>query len=73
MFAKLNAARLGSKVIAPDKKSRVDLIKNSIHEFEFLNKWLQEAKHLEGADSEKELVREMCSLLPVKLERELKA
>lgn len=73
-FAKLNGARMASKFVGLDKTSHVDMLKFAIIEYEGIK------KHMDSVDAERlemtrelELVREMCTLLPARLERVLLA
>jgi len=73
MSSKMNAARLGHKLIGADKKSRVDILRACMCEYEELKRWLDICPGAKSFTEENRMVKEMCSLLPVQLERELRA
>jgi len=63
---------MASKFVCVDKSSHVEMLKCSILEFEAINKWFKngDVEHV-SLSQERELVGEMCALLPVRLERVL--
>ncbi len=76
--SKINAARMASKFVGLDKKSHIEMLKTAIDEYEFIKRWLDSCKNKDHLvtnvlPNESHLVREMCLLLPARLEKVLHA